>query len=347
MQNEEPTIQELKNQITYLHQYTQQLNKSLAHINVYEYYIQSITVDSVKGILQLGYLTEYEMKEDDGIHRFYIGDVKIKKVEDTGIVGLGVTEKGSSTKEEDQLVSPEEASPDIQKIYEEIKSLLDVEDVPSFFQEIATIEVLLHKIWEFISEKWNSSQPFSTFYEHILQKLNQIEQLHENTIYPLQNDKLIVVANNIEEKAKSLLVITTLLEAFLPGYFSNHNDANIMICSKKLNMKVPPNNKVSKKQIKTAIKNTFNLQELPETYEEITENIDLLELVFYHRIQPVVLSEAAANFFYMIRDLYLPKNNPDKLDPHFSSEEQVLLFSSLIKYLDQYQKHILLEYLLI
>jgi hypothetical protein len=349
MQNEEPSIQNLQQHIAYLHQYTQQLNKYLADINVYEYYIQRITVESVKGTLQLGHLTDNEIKDDDdGVHRFYIGDLKINKIEDSGTVGLGVTEKGSSPKEEDQLVSLEEASPDIQKIYEGIKSLLAIEEVPSFFQAIASKEVVLKKIWDFMDSRWDSSFVFNTFYEELLKQLNEIGQFEEDTINHLQADEVLInVANNIEEKAKSLLVITKLLEVFLPGYLSNYNDANIMINPDKLRIKVPPNKKVSRNQIKIAIKNSFNLKELPETYDEIMEDLDFLEYVFYHRIQPVVHSGTAVSYFTNIQDLYQTVNISEKPELNFSSEEQVLLFSSLIKYLDSYQKHTLLEYLLL
>ncbi|WP_456275198.1 hypothetical protein [Bacillus sp. AK128] len=347
MENEVDSLKKIQQQIEHLHQYTQHLNKYLSEINVYEYYIQKVTVESVKGTLQIGHLMEEEIKEEDGVHRFYIGDLKIIKIEDSGTVGLGVTEKGTSSKEEDEIVSPEDASPEIKKIYEEIKILLGVEEVPEFFQQIASKEIVLNKVWDFMTYKWSASYGFNTFYERILSLLNEIEQFEDDITNPLLLDdqQLILLANSIEEKAKSLLLITDLLKALLPRYLDTYNTAQNMIHPENLLIKKYANKQVSRKQIKTAIKSTFNLTKFPDLYDELLNDPDLLSYVYYHRIQPIVLSEVAISYFNSMNDLY--PNVQSSQITGFSPDEQILLFSSLINYLATYQKEILLEYILL
>ncbi len=159
-------MKRLRNQIYDLEKWNQQLKAYLDHLNIYEYHIQRINIDKVKGTLQFGHLIEKNIQEANGIHRFFINEIKISEVEDSGTVGIGVAEKDKKKKKKKSQIPPEQATGEIKEIYVEIKQLLDIEDVPVFIQELAVNKEVLSKVWDTTKNHFDTSIQINLFYEN-------------------------------------------------------------------------------------------------------------------------------------------------------------------------------------
>lgn len=335
--NNEQFINKLKQQNNYLRQHINDLNEYINHLNVYEYHIQSVNIEKIKGTFQLGHLLEKEQTERDGIHRFFIGEIKIREIEDTGIVGLGVTEKDR----EQNIILPEEASEQIKKIYEEIKSFLEIDEVPLFFQTLSLKENVLKIIWNKIKDQWSTSYDFFVFYESILKVLNDTISREENSSNtPFDNEIQLEIANSIEEQTKTLFIISCLIDLYLPGYLEKIQVKDIQLV---------PIQKVSVQHIINVIKDMFQLKKLPLTFDYLCDEINVLRFFFFKVINPVVENVCVQQYFLTVIDLIKNAVIVKKEDTvnNLSVEEQVFLISTLIEHLDLHQKHILIEYLLL
>ncbi|UPG62105.1 hypothetical protein [Metabacillus endolithicus] len=91
------------------------------------------------------------------------------------------------------------------------------------------------------------------------------------------------------------------------------------------------------------------MKDLPSVFEEELEELpETLRYFFHHIIQPIVGFGDAALYIDNILDLVI-KSTEEFSEEEFdlNIEEQSNLFSQLINYLDEYIKHILLEYILL
>lgn len=334
-------IHHLQQQIQDMHQYIQQLNQYINHQNVYEYYIQGLNVGKVSGTLQLGQLIHNERKDSEGIHRFIIGEIKIREIDSTGTVGLGVMEKM------DTEPPPSENTEELNRLYKEIKTQMHVEEVPTFFKNIKLDT--LTKIQNWMGNKLDLNETLTAFYENSLAILNERINPVINIANPsLDENTYIELADEIELQAKSLFVITALLHILSPGYiqkYKKNKHFNILAKTELKQTEKP----TTIQQIIEKIKRTFKLKELPSVFEEELEELpETLRYLFHHIIQPIVEFGDAALYIDNILDLVI-KSTEEFSEEEFdlNIEEQSNLFSQLINYLDEYIKHILLEYLLL
>ncbi|RSK27537.1 hypothetical protein EJF36_11975 [Bacillus sp. HMF5848] len=337
MMQYEQQIQNLKQQIEYLQGYIHYINQYIHYSHVYEYYIKKVKIGNVSGVFQLGQLSEYITIDREGIHRFYIDDITIRNITEKGKVGVGLTEVGQFEEVED-----EENNEIVKEIFENVKLLLALDEVPSFFQALQKKEDVLVIVWDLIEERWNNSQIFNQFYEKVLYVLNKailpdIQQNSNSLSYELS----IELADNIEQQAKTLLVLVQLMEDFLPSYTQKYN---ISLSTPK--QEYPE----TIKQIRNAIKDILVLPELPDTYKELeSDHPDILRSVYYKSIKPLSEGEYFKTYFQEIYGLINKEkyvsNNTDPIG--ISPEKQTFLFSTLIHFFNKCQKDILLEYILL
>ncbi|QOR67408.1 hypothetical protein IM538_04505 [Cytobacillus suaedae] len=336
--------QKLKQQIHSMHQYIQHVNHYLNHLKIYEYYIQGIKIEKVKGNFQIGQLLQKEMNESEGIHRFFIGEITIREIEDAGTVGLGVVEKGISSKGNES-----EYSDEVKKIMEEIKSLLDIGELPAFFQELAGKENVLKKVWESLKEKFDSTEGFNFFYEEVLKGLNNVTSLIEKTDTNLEDETYIALADSIEEKAKSLLCVAYIIEAYLPGMIKRYQQDHVKVDSEQI-QKLKQHGVKSHHIIIQAIKKTFYLEELPPKYHELVDKPAVLRHVTFSILQPALSHQLVEAYFKKMKTLFVTAT--EEMIEHtqlreLPIDEQTFLFSVVIKHIDCIPKHILLDYLLL
>ncbi|MFC4321539.1 hypothetical protein [Litchfieldia salsa] len=347
-QSNDEHILQLKQQIHSLQQQIQQLNSYINYSNVYEYYIQGVKLEKVKGTFQLGQLTQNELADSDGIHRFYIGEIIIKEIEDTGTVGLGITEKRKESQNKE--IPSEHATGEIKAMYNGINTLLAIENTPSFFQSLSVHEQILIKVWEFMNEQWKSTDEFTTFYENTLKLLNESINPRINITKPNFEDEVYIsLADYIEEQAKTLLVIGCLLESNFPNYLSKYKSKMTKIKSKlTAAINETQSNIATIQTIVDTIKSTFDLDTLPSSFEELVEQPDTLRHFYYHLLHQVMENGDAVEFLDNLYELILDNTcnitnelNLNELTP----EEQGYLFATLLESLNQYPIFILLEYL--
>ncbi|WP_121664455.1 hypothetical protein [Metabacillus litoralis] len=334
-------IHQMQQQIHYMHKYIQHLNQYINQQNVYEYYIQGLNVGKVTGTLQLGQLIKNELKDRDGLHRFIIGEINIREIEGTGTVGLGVMEK------EDAKQPPSENDEELNKLYEELKIQLHIEEVPAFLKsiEIGT----LTKIQTWMGSNLELNETLTAFYENILFILNERINPVINIATPsLSEDTYIELADEIEIQAKSLFVISTLLQIISPGYIEKYKNKSHFNTFEQAELD-QTEKPVTSQQIIEKIKKGFRLKNLPFVIEEeLDESPETLRYFFHHIVQPIVESGDAALYIGNILALIIKSTgefSEEEID--LNIEEQSNLFSQLINFLDEYIKHILLEYLLL
>lgn len=345
-QSNDELIQYLTQQNNYLQQYLQYMQTYINYSNVFEYYIDGVKVEQVKGTFQLGQLMEKELVELDGIHRFYIGEITIKEIEETGRVGVGVTEK--SDKNKHQTDDPDEVSKDIKEVYDKINSLLTIENTPTFFQALSIQKEVLNKVWEIMNEQWNSVYEFNIFYENILKKLNESINIEVNIETPnFEDDFYIANANDIEEQAKTLLVISYLLEYSLPGYINKYINKVSKVNFKSLTIS---NQLGTIQQIEDSIKDALQLKNLPSSFEDVVDQPHTLRYLFYQILQPNVESgdvkHCIVEILLLINQSICINESLTSIDG-LTAEEWAFLFANLLDYLNCYPKYILLNYILL
>lgn len=339
-------VKKLTVQIEMLHQHIKKLDQMLNHKNIYEYHLKMIDIETVKGSLQIGHLLEGEIQDEIGIHRFFIDEVKIKEIEGTGTLGIGIKEKEKDKQKKAKKVSPEEASKEVKEIYDKIIELLGVQEVPELFQKIALKEVVLVKVNEQISQKWESSKSFNQFYTDIKDKLHQIalpdKAYYKQAIENTDEDICKQLANQLEEDVKVLLVIVFLLHEYLPGYLKQHE-------FKKIELQLEnTEEKIDVQQIMKSIKSGFHLKQLPTLLQNLKDSPDLIRNVYFLIIQPAAENSHLNNFLKELHQTMVTRteemtNKTQSLD--LKVEEQSFLFSHVIEALETNPKHIILLYL--
>ncbi|MBB6454009.1 hypothetical protein HNQ94_002460 [Salirhabdus euzebyi] len=346
-QTNEEIIKNLQQQVNYLNQQIHYLNDYANYLNVYEYHIQAVNIAEVRGTLQLGHLIEKELYDSDGIHRFFIGEIKIREISESGTVGLGVSEKGNKKE------LPKENRDKVEKIYQDVNLLLQVDEVPSFFSKLSTQHEVLKSVWYSINTNWEpSSNTFTVFYEDVLRLLHDTVNIEKNGSKPiLEADTYVEIATNIEKQAKTLLIITYLLESYLPGYMDQYHQSIIKISPGKLSF---PHHHARKdasiQQLENAIKDTFHLEQLPSTFDELIEHPNEFRFFFDYMLKTLVDNGTTTKYFFSMQHLYIDRTKDilvDNMEIQMSATDQAFLFSTLIKHFDYYQKNILLEYMLL
>ncbi len=195
---EQLNVNNLYQHIQDLHYYIHQLLHYVSETNIYEYHIQKINIEKVKGTLQLGQLLEEAKNDLRGTHRLIIKDLQINEIEEHGTVGIGVTEKENNQQKQLKKVSPQEASKETKNIYEEIQTLLAIDQVPHFFQALASKQNVLKTVWTITKKTWNSNEAFNDFYTDILRLLNDIPMpTFDPSVSKLDHHICITVANHI------------------------------------------------------------------------------------------------------------------------------------------------------
>lgn len=335
--NEHEHLKHLQQQIEFLKKQIQNLSSNSDFSTIYEYYINGIQIEKVKGSLQLGQLISREIQDSEGVHRFYIGEIKITEIEDSGTVGLGVNEKMTKM---DKSVSADEAVEEIAEIYQKITQLLAIDELPSFFEKLSSKKSVLAAVSKSMEESWKKSGKCPLFYEKTLKILNDtIHSKFKQSDQNLDASLYVSLADSIEEKVKTLVVISALLQATLPGYFKKYEIIKIT------DLPISKSNVETIHQILATIKKNFQLAELPEAFDELEEDPKLFRYYFHFILAPLVDNKDITAFFYSMKE-YLEEIEPlEKLVMNdLNSEEQAFLFSKLIEFLDVYQKHIVLEY---
>src|SRR5699024_1266708 len=118
-----------------LHHYIQELHHYVAKTKVNEYHIQKISIKKITGTLQLGQLLNNNQGDFHMIHRFFIVNLHINEIEKNGTVGIGIREIYYD-QQLTKFVFPQEASKETKQIYKEYQTLLDINQVPHFFQTL-------------------------------------------------------------------------------------------------------------------------------------------------------------------------------------------------------------------
>ncbi|MBP3953199.1 hypothetical protein [Bacillus suaedae] len=344
----EQEINRLKQQIHYLNQHINKLNEYINHLNIYEYYIQEMKIETVKGMLQLGHLIEKEIKDSQGIHRFYIGNIKINEIEDSGTVSVGITEKETDT--ESPKVIPEEASEEIKELFEEIKSHLAIEEVPVFFQKLAVEPKVLKEVWDKSKNKLQTTQ-IQSFYEEILQILSQLpdgEQDLDLSNLTIEEAVCEAAVTRIETYSKTLIMMILLLQSLLPGYLKKDLQKNMMKQKKIYAHVQQPNGQVDSIQLMRNIKKTFELRELPTSYKDLAENSEAVTYL-YNRLVVIVSSEGE-DMFKKMKSHFLETVESMEQDielVELDSEQMGFLYGHLLTMVEEYSKYVVLDYLVV
>jgi hypothetical protein len=351
-------IKKLNQQIHLLRQHINQLNCYLNHRNVYEYHLRTLKIDKVKGTLQIGQLVEMDVQDEDGIHRFFIDEIKITEVEGSGTVGVGITEKSKKKKKQQKKVTPEEANEKIKNIYEKIKELLALQEVPELFQKLAVKEDVLTKVWGQMSKQWDSSKPFEQFYEQVKEGLGRIDSPVANSDSPDQHsdqpsnpslgeELCKKLFDELEAYSKVILVVIFLLHGNLPGYLKKYEIKEVDPQKLKLHLQVP-NEKADEKQILNTIKQGFHLQELPSAIKKLKDSPEALRYVFYSIIRPAAEREEMNQYLKDLKQFLISKAEemPTELSAgKMKPEEQSFLYFHLIEALESRPKYTILIYL--
>ncbi|WP_456276111.1 hypothetical protein [Bacillus sp. AK128] len=222
-------------------------------------------------------------------------------------------------------------------LFEEINSLLGVEETPLFFRKIAKKHELLKKVWNHMNHLWNSDKEFNEFYIDVLKILNQItfSEQYSNVI-KLPHSICEGLANEIEELAKTLLAVVPIAHALIPGYIAN------MKISTLEHPVLNPSHPME------TIKSLFLLQEIPPHLMELKNMQEVLKYIYTDIIKPTVESKQVHQYFEDIKNLLDSKGKMAQvLEEDFTSEEQGLLLPELIHCLQNYPKYLFLEFSLL
>ncbi len=330
-----------------LHHYIQELHHYVAKTKVYEYHIQKISIKKITGTLQLGQLLNNNQGDFHGIHRFFIANLHINEIEENGTVGIGIREKNYD-QQQTKIVSPQEASKETKQIYKEIQTLLDINQVPHFFQTLANKENVLKKVWTTVTNTWGLNDDFNHVYTAILALLNR---LPFPTFHPsdgkLNNSMGIAVADHIESCSKTFVIITFLIQNLLPHYLNEQQKKQHLSPEsfKQLDTQMTP------KQLLTAVKNGFQINHLPPSYQRLQDfpNIStaLYDAFVNELTPPKNLYHTYVQNMYELCINEVTRHADESLFITLHPKEVGFLCTRLMDDFTIYQKHLFLNYMLL
>ncbi|MFZ3579862.1 hypothetical protein [Virgibacillus sp. DJP39] len=221
---------EHKNEINKLKNELFNYQKYVMKLPVYEYHIDKLKVEKVKGILQLGQLLVGNNLDHKGIHKVFVQDVIIHEIEGSGIVGIGVTEKEIKNRKKSTIITPKEASKEIKEIYTAIKKEFNLHEAPLFFQQLAVNEKVFKSVWDYISQ----NQSVSDAVNFLAGKVQASIEGATSTILQEQSDYDFIqsephcnaLIKEIKDLAKTFAIVLLLLEQVLPGYLKEDSWAD-------------------------------------------------------------------------------------------------------------------------
>ncbi|MCI3919246.1 hypothetical protein MO973_03230 [Paenibacillus sp. TRM 82003] len=339
-------IRQLHQQIANLHQHIQRLNDDISQRNLFEYHFKKVTIDKVKGTLQIGHLMQAEIQGKDGIHRFFIEEVTITEVEDTGTVGIGVTEKyNEGGADKSGKVSPEETTGEVKEIYDRIRILLGLQHVPEFIQKLAVNEKVLRSVWDQIHMYWSTTEPFERWHALLKERADQtiLHAVMDPDPSPgLGEDTCIHVEEYREEYVKTLLLVIFLIHGYLPGYLKNQHFVTVEPHHGIEHVQIP-DSPIETQRIMQSVREAFHLRELPTSFEAFEKSPRTLRYIFQHIVQPV--SQHTNAYLQDIHMLVVSTTHgmPETLTTrNLKSEDKGFLYSQLIEALESYPMFILL-----
>ncbi|MFC4556861.1 hypothetical protein ACFO3D_01405 [Virgibacillus kekensis] len=310
------------------------------NLPVYEYHIEKIHVEKVKGILQLGQLVEEEENTEKGIHKIFINDVLIREIEGSGIVGVGITEKDVHKKKQQKKIPPDEAGKEIKIKYEAIQRELALHDVPVFFQMLAVEEKVLETLWEIIQ----GNEPFQTAVNNIAADVQATVRkfwtVIANTIPKNQLIQHPYICEHTRKEFEDLVVtlgvVVMLISIFLPGYLDKPDNPKPSIG--ELNMLENP----EPDQIIKKLQKGYNLDFLPGPVESLTEHSTTLTLLYNEIIVPLNNQDKDTSFFKAVRGVFDNTNTVNNMVPNLSLtvSQQAYLFTTLIESLTDIPKKV-------
>ncbi|KKB41742.1 hypothetical protein [Bacillus thermotolerans] len=311
--------------------------------SIFEYHIQRIKIEKVKGTFQLGHLIEQERISENSLHRFFIGEIKITEVEGTGTVGIGLTQKGS--KKEEALLSPQKADKEIQSIYQDSQSLLNINQVPRFLQRLAVRKPVLKAVWNDIKRSWQTSAPFDRFYENVLALLDELPlpSSHSTRVY-IPSSIRMEAADSLEEQAKTLFIALMILQYLLPGEVKVNHLKRQKVQAEKLQ---PSSSHPNAQNMLQAIKEGLQIKQLPSTLKQLEEHAYALHALLFSILQPLVQKGQLELYVHHLNALYAQTIKQVSFDlslTELTAEEWSFLFTQAAEHLEEAEKHLLLNY---
>jgi|GEM_PF-4525206 len=289
------------------------LSRNQAKNNVYEYIIDSIKIDKVSGELQIGKLIKNEPETKKSVHRFFINQIEIRQIDGDGTVGIGLTEKGDGGKKSSKLIKPEEAQGKVKKIYDEIMEAWETDEIPLFFQKVATNEEVLEKVWNYYNDiskyDWYpflENQLLESYQHSIMRNIAQtgqfqIPQLCEG------------FAQAIRAESRTMILIYVLLFHFFPNYSLNSSGVK----NNKQTPVIEWPQKLTPEFVFEFIKQSYQLKYLPQQILKLSDYPHFIVDTFQSRMYPFIdstkdqyiLEQIAAQMVQFISSLYptLPK----------------------------------------
>lgn len=261
----------IKEQIEQLKKQLASYQKYVMNLPIYEYHIDKIKVEKVKGILQLGELLDDEENDHKGIHKVFIQDLTIREIEGSGIVGIGLTEKDVK-KKQNKKIPPSEANKEI-KAYDEIKEVIHLNGVPIFFQQLAVKEKVLEEVWNYIKGNESFQQAIKALAKHAHSKVESIatQIVSEIPNYDLiQNEVLCKkLIKEIANLSKTFGIVLLLLDQLLSAYRKGLRIGEL----EKIEKEKP-------EKIMSGLKKAYHLPFLTDAFKKLKEHPTTLFTVY-------------------------------------------------------------------
>ncbi|WP_186576652.1 hypothetical protein [Aquibacillus kalidii] len=336
---------ELFKQINSLKQKVKHYENLLHNLPIFEYHLGTIKVEKVKGTIQLGKLFQEEEIETEGVHKIYVDDIVIKEIESSGTLGVGIVEKSSEKQKDKNKVTPEEAEPEIKEIYEEIKNKLNIDQVPSLFQEIATKKAVLKQVWFYLKNIKGTKD----FYTAIASGLDNLFNESTNDIanYDLVQDHILYekVRKEMERQVKTFYLILHLFKLLLTGYLEKYREQMVSIEQLSIQKEIQPAEMIDK------LKATYHLHNTPKSLQELEKHPNIAAYWYNDLLVPLNKAGDDNEFITKLIDYILTYfesiKDDEQSDVDLKVEEKAFLFAVMIKHMEDIPKYIYLEKVLI
>src|SRR5699024_12587399 len=115
----------------------------------------------------------HKQDEFHEIQRNLITNLNINKIHKNCTFRIRIRQKNYN-QQQTKILAPQEESKKTKHIYKEIQTLLDINQVPHFFQTLANKENVLKKVWTTVTNTWGSNDDFNHVYTAILALLNRL-----------------------------------------------------------------------------------------------------------------------------------------------------------------------------
>lgn len=305
--------------------YLRELTRKLEKMTVYEYFIDHVKIEKVKGTLQIGSLFEKETEDRKGLHRIHIRKLDIREIEGSGTVGVGVTKKSKS----------DQKKPEPDAILIKIKNDLKADELPLFFQNMAERPEVLKFFWEH-SQNLVNRRSFLSLVSRVSDWVqSEIHQALQSAWQLNQPELHREFQKAYTTELKTWVLVFIWVRHLIPGYLESSLEEDVQT-RRSSHVSNPPQPWQADEILKN-LKDHYQLTKLPRVFIKLKNHPVFLRTTYKESVQPFVKSDKDEEIMQEVQTKLIGEEPgqtgnaiPTKPTAKLSPQQEAFLISMLV-----------------